>query len=188
MKHILIAALVSFGAAASAADTYSIDPEHTHATFAFEHLGFSTFHGKIPSQRGTIRLDRANKTGEIDVVFDLAAVTTGVKKFDEHLRDEDFFEVDAHPTATFKSRKIEFDGDAPATITGELTIKGITKPVTLTVTSFHCGQHPMLKAPACGANASATIKRSDFGLTYGLPAVKDEITLDIEVEAAQEQE
>lgn len=188
MKAILIAMLLSFGAAASAADTYSIDPSHTHATFAFQHLGFSTFHGKIPSQRGTISLDRAQKTGEVDVVFDLTAVTTGVKKFDDHLRSEDFFEVESHPTATFKSRKVTFEGDAPASITGDLTIKGISKPVTLKVTSFHCGQHPMLKVPACGANASATINRSDYGMTYALPAVKDQITLEIEVEAARGQE
>ncbi|HEY0942079.1 MAG TPA: YceI family protein [Steroidobacter sp.] len=188
MKHLLIPVLLSFGVAASAADTYSIDPTHTHATFSFQHLGFSTFHGKIPSQRGTISLDREKKTGEVDVVFDLAALTTGVKKFDDHLRSKDFFAVETHPTATFKASKITFKGDVPASVTGDLTIKGISKPVTLQVTSFHCGQHPMLKVPACGANASATINRSDFGLTYALPAVKDQITLDIEVEAAREQE
>jgi polyisoprenoid-binding protein YceI len=184
MKRILIATLLmSFAMAAGAADTYKIDPNHTHATFSFQHLGFSTFHGKIPSRSGTITLDRAKKTGEIDVVFDLAAVTTGVKKFDDHLRGEDFFAVDKHPSATFQATRIVFKGDQPATVTGNLTIKGITKPVTLRVTSFNCGQHPMLKVPACGANASATINRSDFGLTYALPAVKDQIDLDIEVEA-----
>src|SRR5690606_1228907 len=104
MKRILIATLLtSFGMAASAADSYTIDPDHTHATFSFEHLGFSTFHGKIPSRSGSITLDRAPQTGKVDVVFDLAAVTTGVKKFDEHLREKDFFEVDKHPTATFKA-------------------------------------------------------------------------------------
>lgn len=185
MKPILITVLLSFGVAATAAETYSIDPAHTHATFAFEHLGFSTFHGKIPSQSGTITLDRENKSGAVDVVFDLAAVTTGVKKFDEHLRSKDFFEVDKHQTATFKSSKVAFEGDQPATIAGTLTIKGISKPVTLQVTSFNCDQHPMLKIPACGANASATINRSDYGLSYALPAVKDQIKLEIEVEATR---
>jgi polyisoprenoid-binding protein YceI len=188
MKYFLFAALLSFGAAASAADTYSIDANHTHATFSFEHLGFSTFYGKIPSQRGTVTLDRARKTGEVEVAFDLNGITTGVKKFDDHLRSKDFFEVETHPTATFKSNKITFKGDTPDSLSGELTIKGITKPVTLKVTSFHCGQHPMSKAPACGANATATINRSDFGLTYALPAVKDQIKLDIEVEATQGKE
>lgn len=175
--------LVSCGAVAGAAETYTIDPNHTHASFSFQHLGLSTFHGKIPAKSGTIVLDRAAKSGVIDVVFDVAAVATAVPKFDEHLRSADFFEVEKHPTATFRSNAIAFDGDAPATARGDLTIKGISKPVMLKITSFNCAQHPMAKVPACGANARATLKRSDFGLTYGAGAVKDEIALDIEVEA-----
>ena len=184
-KFLAAAALVGSCAVASAADTYSIDPNHTHATFSFQHLGFSTFEGKIPAQSGAIVLDREKNTGTVEVVFALEGVATGVPKFDEHLRTKDFFEVDKHPTATFKSTKVSFKADEPSTVAGNLTIKGITKPVTLQVTSFHCGQHPMEKAPACGANATATIKRSDFGLTYALPAVRDEIALQIEVEAIQ---
>src|SRR5690606_17523357 len=121
-----------------------------------------------------------------EIVFDLNRVTTGVPEFDDHLRSADFFDVERHPTATFKATKISFEGDAPSVVEGTLTIKDVAKPVTLQVTSFNCGQHPMKKAPACGANASATIKRSDFGLTYALPAVRDEIGLEIEVEAIQE--
>jgi polyisoprenoid-binding protein YceI len=171
---------------ANAAETYSIDPEHTHATFSFQHMGFSTFRGKIPARSGTIVLDRERKTGTVEVVFDMNGIATGVPKFDNHLRHrEEFFEVEKHPTARFESTKISFNGDAPSTVVGTLTIKGITKPVTLQVTSFKCGQHPIEKAPACGANASATIKRSDFGLTYGLGNVRDEIGLEIGVEAIQ---
>jgi polyisoprenoid-binding protein YceI len=171
--------------AATAAETYSVDGNHTHATFAFQHLGLSTFHGKVPAREGTIMMDSAQKTGTVDVVFDLKGVVSGVEKFDEHLRGKDFFEVEKHPTATFESSKITFKGDAPATVAGNLTIKGITKPVMLQVTSFKCAQHPMLKVPACGANATAQIKRSDFGLSYALPAVPDEIALMIEIEATQ---
>lgn len=186
MKKTLL--LIAFGScciAANAADTYSIDPSHTHATFSFHHLGLSTFDGKIPAESGTIVLDRAQKTGSINVVFNPGGVATGVAKFDDHLRSDDFFEVEKYPTATFKSNKITFEGDEPATVSGNLTIKNITKPVTLKITAFNCAQHPMLKVPACGANATATIKRSDFGMEYALPAVRDEITLGIEVEAAQ---
>jgi polyisoprenoid-binding protein YceI len=170
-------------AGATAAETYSVDGNHTHATFAFQHLGFSTFHGKVPARSGSIVLDRAQKTGSADIAFDLQAIATGVAKFDEHLRGKDFFEVAKHPTATFKSSKMTFQGDVPATVEGNLTLKGITKPVTLQVTSFKCAQHPMMKVPACGANATARIKRSDFGLNYALPAVPDEIELMVEVEA-----
>lgn len=185
-KISLVVIVASCCATADAAETYTVDPSHTHATFSFLHLGLSTFEGKIPARSGTIVLDRAQKTGSIEVVFDPAAVATGVPKFDDHLRSEDFFEVDKYPHATFKSNKITFKGDAPATIAGVLTIKNITKPVTLKVTSFECvSEHPMEKVPACGANATASIKRSDFGMTYSLPAVRDEIGLEIEVEATK---
>jgi polyisoprenoid-binding protein YceI len=184
MKKILVTILLGMCfTPVHAADTYSVDPNHTSATFSFQHLGFSRFHGKIPAQSGTITLDRAQKSGNIEVVFDLAGVATAVPKFDGHLRSKDFFEVDKNPTATFKSNKVTFKGDEPASVTGNLTIKGITKPVTLQLTSFNCGPHPMEKVPACGANAAAKINRSDFGLSYALPVVKDEIALDIEVEA-----
>ncbi len=185
MKKILVATLLgSFCAASMAADSYSIDANHTHATFTFQHLGLSSFDGKIPAQGGTIVLDRQKNTGSIDVTFALDKIATGVEKFDDHLRSADFFAVDKHPNATFKANKIAFEGDKPATIDGNLTIKNITKPVTLKVTSFQCiEQHPMAKVPACGANATAKIKRSEFDLGRLLPAVRDEIDLRIEVEA-----
>lgn len=187
MRKILATLLASFACVvASAADTYSIDPDHTHVTFSFQHMGLSTFKGKIPARSGTIVLDRERKTGTVEVVFDPKGIVTGVPKFDDHLRREDFFAVDEHPTATFKAAQISFKGDEPSTISGSLTIKGITKPVTLQVTSFNCGQHAMEKVPACGANATAKIKRSDYGLTYGMTNVPDEIGLEIEVEALQE--
>lgn len=170
--------------ARAAEEAYTIDTNHTHATFAFQHLGFSTFHGKVPARGGEIAIDRAARTGRVQVEFDPNAVASGVPKFDDHLRSPDFFEVAKHPTATFKSTRMTFDDQgAPRTVAGDLTIKGITKPVTLQVKSFHCGDHPMAKVPACGANATASIKRSDYGMSFALPAVPDEIELEIEVEA-----
>ena len=189
MLRILVVTLAGalLGAAAGAAETrYTVDPNHTHATFAFQHLGFSTFHGKVPARGGTVVLDPAAQTGRVEVAFDPKAVATGVPEFDDHLRSGDFFEVAKHPTATFRSNRIRFENGEPKTVEGDLTIKGITKPVTLQVHAFNCGDHPMAKVPACGANAKAAIRRSDFGLTYALPAVPDEITLEIEIEAMQE--
>jgi polyisoprenoid-binding protein YceI len=188
MKKLLVVVAFAggaFQATAQAADTYTVDPNHTHATFTFQHLGFSSFNGKIPATAGTVVIDRAAKSGTVDVVFDPRAVATGVPKFDEHLRSGDFFEVQKHPSATFKSSSIVFEGDVPKTVQGDLTIKGITRPVTLAVTSFHCGDHPMAKVPACGANATASIKRSDYGMPFALPAVPDQIDLEIEIEAMQ---
>ena len=182
-KMLPVLLIAACSAAATAAETYSVDGNHTHATFSFQHLGFSTFHGKLPARSGSIVLDRTKQTGSAEIVFDLQEVSTGVAKFDEHLRGKDFFEVAKNPTATFKSTRITFQGDMPATVEGNLTLKGITKPVSLQVTSFKCAQHPMMKVPACGANATGRIKRSDFGLSYALPAVPDEIGLMIEVEA-----
>ena len=183
-KFCLAVFLSSCCVVASAADTYQVDANHTHATFTFQHLGLSSFDGKIPAKSGTMVLDRAQKTGSVEVVFDLAKISTGVAKFDDHLRSPDFFATDKNPTAEFKSTKVTFEGDKPATVAGNLTLNGATKPVTLKVTSFNCiDQHPMAKVPACGGNATATIKRSDFGIKYALPAVPDEIKLSLEVEA-----
>src|SRR5262249_55540707 len=122
MSKILVAILLGACATARAADTYSIDPNHTHATFAFQHLGFSTFQGKVPARSGTIVLDRAQQRGSAEIVFDLQNVTTGVAKFDEHLRSKDFFDVAQHPTASFKATRMSFAGDAPTLVTGDLTI------------------------------------------------------------------
>lgn len=187
MKARILALILatSCSAAAYGADSYTIDPNHTSATFSFKHLGYSTFHGKVPSASGTIVLDRAQKTGSADITFDIKAITTGAAKFDEHLRTADFFDAEKFPTATFKATKFTFNGDAPSSVTGDLTIKDKTKPVTLQITAFKCADHPMLKVPVCGADATAKIKRSDFALEKYVPLVSDEITLAIEVEAAK---
>lgn len=189
-NELIVAAIAALSCcvvapAVNAADTYAIDNNHTSATFAFEHFGLSTFHGKIPAQSGTIALDRAQKSGSVDITFDLRGIATGAPKFDQHLQSKDFFDVAQHPTATFKSDSIQFNGDTPASVKGDLTIKGVTKPVTLQITSFHCADHPMKKVPACGADATAQIKRSDFGLGAYAPNVSDELALTIEVEAAK---
>ena len=171
--------------AALGADIYTLDPTHTSATFAFKHLGLSTFHGKFTKASGTVTLDTAQKKGSADITFDATGVVTGVAKLDDHLRSKDFLDVEKFPTATFKSQNIKFSGDSPSELSGDLTLHGVTKPVTLKITSFACKEHPMLKVPACGADATATIKRSDFGLGAYVPNVGDELPLIIEIEATK---
>jgi polyisoprenoid-binding protein YceI len=177
----LAAGLVS--APAWAADSYTIDPRHTHPSYEINHFGWSTQRGRFDSVTGTITLDRAAKTGSVDVNIDVSSVSTGVGKLDEHLKSEDFFNAARYPTITFKASKIAFNGDAPASVPGEITIQGVTKPATLTVTHFSCGMHPMLKKEVCGAEASTSIKRSEFGMTKYLPALGDDVKLLINVEA-----
>lgn len=184
-----IAALTAglFASAAFAApETYVIDGNHTFPRFEYSHLGYSTQLSRFDKTSGKITLDRAAKTGSVDVVIDMKSVNTGSALFNGHIQGEDFLHTEKFPTATFKSTAVRFDGDKPVALDGNLTVKGITKPVTLTVTSFHCMPHPMMKKDACGANATTKIKRTDFNMGKYAPNVGDELTLTIAVEAVKE--
>ena len=188
MKRFAILALtVSVALPAFAApETYVVEGTHTFPSFSYTHLGFSTQQSRFDKTTGKITIDRAAKTGSLDVSIDAKSVNTGVEVFNGHLRGEDYFNVDKFPVITFKSSNFKFDGDKPATINGDLTIKGVTKPVTLAVTSFNCAPHPFTKKEVCGANASTRIKRSEFNAGKNAPAVSDEVTLNIAVEAVKE--
>ena len=175
--------LTTVTAALAAPETYAVDGSHTFPRFEYSHFGYSTQISRFDKTSGTITLDRAAKTGSVDITVDTTSVDTGFPLFNQHIQGEDFFDTAKYPTITYKSTKVNFDGDKPATIEGNLTVKGITKPVTLTVTSFHCMDHPMLKKPACGANATATIKRTEFNAGKYAPYVGDEVKLTIAVEA-----
>ena len=183
-KLITLAIAATLSTAAFAApETYTIEGTHTFPRFEYSHFGYSTQLSRFDKTTGTITLDKAAKTGSVDVTIDTTSVNTGYPLFNQHIQGEDFFDTAKYPTITYKSTKVNFDGDKPATIEGNLTVKGITKPVTLTVTSFHCMPHPMLKKDACGANATATIKRSEFNAGKYAPYVGDEVKLTIAVEA-----
>lgn len=169
----------------AAPEAYTIDPEHTYPNFTINHLGFSTMYGRFGTTKGKISWDKAAKTASVDITIDAASIDTGFKKRDDHLRSPDFLSVAEFPEITFKSSKVAFDGDTKATIEGNLTIKGVTKPVTLQVTHMHCGVHPMNKKNVCGFDATGKIKRSDFGVNFALPAVGDEMNLFLEVEAVK---
>jgi len=192
MNKLLRLAVASSFAAAIAApalaapETFNIDGSHTFPRFEYNHFGYSTQQSRFNKTTGTITLDRAAKSGAVDVTIDAKSVDTGFELFNGHIQGEDYFHTEKYPTITFKSTGVKFDGDKLASVDGNLTIKGVTKPVTLAVSSFHCMPHPMLKKLGCGANATTMIKRSEFGAGANAPYVSDEVKLVIAVEAVQQ--
>lgn len=180
-------ALVSFAASAFAAqETFNLDPTHSSPRFEYSHFGYSNQLHSFDKISGKIVFDREAKTGSVDIVIDAKSVNTGYALFNEHIQGEDFFSTAKYPTITFKSTAVKFDGDKPVTVEGNLTVKGVTKPVTLAVTSFQEMPHPMLKKDAIGANAVVKIKRSDFNMGKYAPYVSDDVTLTLPVEAVKE--
>ncbi|WP_373974744.1 YceI family protein [Chitinibacter sp. SCUT-21] len=186
MKKLILASILSAAtlSAVAAPVTYNVDPSHTYASFEINHLGFSTQRGSFQKTDGVITLDQEKKTGSVDITIDTASLNTGWAARDKHLTSEDFFNVGKFPTMTFKSKSFKFDGDKLSSVSGDFTLLGVTKPLTLNVSAFKCAPHPMSKKPTCGADAVATIKRSEFGMAAYVPAVSDEVTLRIQVEAS----
>ena len=167
----------------AAPETFVIDSTHTMPRFSYSHFGYSTQLSRFDKTTGTIVLDKEAKTGSVDVTIDMKSVDTGYPLFNGHIQGADFFDTETYPTATFKSTKVNFDGDKPNSVEGNLTIKGITKPVVLKLSSFQMMPHPMLKKDAIGANASTVVKRTDFNAGKYAPYVSDDVTIDIAVEA-----
>lgn len=185
----LIAFVLAAGcslAASAAPETYVIEPTHSFSRFEYNHFGYSTQVNKFNSTVGKIQIDRAAKTGSVEVSIDPKSVNTGYDTFNSHLQGADFLDSAKYPAITYKSSKFVFSGDKLVGVEGNLTIKGVSKPVNLEVTSFHCMPHPMVKKDACGANAIAKIKRSDFGAGKYAPHVSDEVTLGFSIEAIKE--
>jgi polyisoprenoid-binding protein YceI len=182
---LMIAASLT-SVAYAAPETYVIDGTHTMPRFEYSHFGYSKQSSRFDKTSGTITIDRVAKTGSVDVVIDAKSVNTGYPLFNEHIQGEDFFDTAKYPSITFKSDKMKFEGDTLVAVQGNLTIKGITKPVTLTVTSFLCMPHPMAKKDACGANAVVQVKRSDFNMGKHAPYVSDEVSLSIPVESIKQ--
>lgn len=192
MKHSVRLAVLSTLATLSAApafaapETFVIDNNHTFPRFEYSHFGYSTQQSRFNKTSGTITLDRAAKSGTIDVSIDAKSVDTGSELFDGHIQAEDFFHTEKYPNIIFKSTGMKFDGEKLAAVDGNLTIKGITKPVTLDVTVNGGGEHPMAKVPAAGFDATTTLKRSDFGVGAYAPNVSDEVKIRITTEATGE--
>jgi len=169
---------------AAAEDVYNIDPVHSQPMFEVQHMGYSLQRGSFGKLTGKITVDWVAKTGSIDVAIDATSVKTIDPRLDAHVKTDQFFDVEKYPTITFKSTKLVFDGDRIVGAEGDLTMRGVTKPVTLKIANEVCGEHPMNKRQMCGAEGSAMIKRSDWGMTYGLPkAVADDVRIILPIEA-----
>jgi len=184
-KVLLLTTLLTLPASTVLADSYTVDPGHTYVSFAINHLGFSTMRGKFNQQSGSLEYDPAAKIAMVTIEIDAASIDTGHTKRDQHLSSPDFLNVAENPTISFKSTKAGWSGDKLDSVTGDLTIMGVSKPVTLKIHSIHCGEHPFSKKQVCGFDAEASIKRSDFGVNYGLPAIGEVLDLQIELEATK---
>lgn len=182
-----LTACVLMPAAAFAQQTYEIDPAHTYPNFTVDHLGFSLMHGRFNETAGTLVMDREGDASSVSVTVQADSIDTGLEDRDEHLRSGDFFDVENYPEITYESRAVIFHDESSATVLGDLTLLGETRPVSLAVTAINCGENPMSGDQTCGFNAYATLQRSDFGMVYALPAVGDQINIRIEAEAILQQ-
>lgn len=183
---VAVAVTASSGASLAAPETFVIDGSHSFPRFSYSHFGYSTQLSRFNKTTGKIVFDKEAKTGYVEVLIDMKSVDTGYAVFNEHIQGEGLLETEKYPTASFKSTKVTFQGDRPVAVEGNLTIKDVTRPVTLTITSFQAMPHPMLKKDAIGANATTRISRTEFHAGKHAPYVGDEVTIDIAVEAIKQ--
>ena len=185
MKKILttVAALVLLTSAANA-ETYKFDANHTSVTWSANHFGFSNPSGKFTDVDGSLTLDEKNpQKSSLEAIIKISSLNTGLSKFDTHLKTADFFDAEKFPTAKFVSTSVVLVGKKGAKVKGDLTLHGVTKPVTLDVKLNKLGANPFTQKPTAGFSATTVIKRSEFGMNFGIPGVSDEVKLVIEVEA-----
>lgn len=194
MKPLFVPALAAaaaafFGAALPAhAQTarYDVEPTHTFATFEIDHFGASVNRGRFDRKEGHIELDRKAKTGSFELTFHIDSINTGTPEFDKHLVAADIFDAARFPTATFVGNQFVFDGDKVRSVTGQLTLKGKSQPVTFTAKQFNCYQSPMLKAEVCGGDFETTIDRTAFGLDYAVKmGVSKNVRIVAQIEAVR---
>ena len=164
-------------------ELYVIDPAHTFPHFEVTHMNLSTHHGRFNKTSGWILFDRAARRGTIELVIDADSIDTGDPALEQRLRGEDFFDAKTYPTITFRSSKFHYDGDKLVGADGELTLRGNTRPVSLTITSFRCAQLPLIRREVCGARAETSVKRSDFGMSIYPSMIGADVRLVIQVEA-----
>jgi polyisoprenoid-binding protein YceI len=186
-KTLLALTLTSlFTLPAMAADNYTVDARHTFPAFEISHMGFSMQRGRFNQTSGSIVLDTENQYGSINISIGAASVDTGLAELETHLKSKDFFDAEKYPAITFTEGKLKFDGDKPVSAEGTFTLLGVSKPVTLNIEHFKCGMHMMTKKLTCGANASTSIRRSEFGMTKYVPFVGDEVKITIQIEATKD--
>jgi polyisoprenoid-binding protein YceI len=188
MNRIVLASIATLlGASVFAAPvTYILDPAHTYPSFAADHKGgLSVWRGKFNATLGKVVYDKAAKSGSIDVTVDMNSIDFGMPKLNEHAKSAEIFDSAKYPTATYSGKFTKFNGDAPTEAQGTLTMHGVTKPVTLMINSFLCKPDPMSKKDVCGADASATFNRAEFGVSFGEKmGFKQDVTLQIQVEGS----
>jgi len=189
MKAILLASALTLTSlsALAAPVTYNVNPGHTYPSFEADHMGgLSILRGKFNASSGSIVLDKEAKAGTVEITIDMTSLDFGNDKLNEHAKKEGaMFDVAKYPTATYKGKLAKFQGGNPTEVEGELTLHGVTKPVTLKINQFLCKPSPMTKKEVCGADASGTFSRADFGVDYGVAnfGFKPQVKLLIEVEA-----
>ena len=180
MGVALFAATTLAGAAPS---SYSVDPEHSSATFEVRHFGTSTIRTHFVAKSGTVTIDPAAKTGKADIVIDGSSLLSGVPALDQALKGATFFNAKTYPDINFAATDFRFDGDKITQVSGNLTVIGKTNPVTLSATNYNCYQNPLSKKQVCGGDFVATIKRSEWNLNTGIPFISDDTKLLIQIEA-----
>ncbi|HEV7447616.1 MAG TPA: YceI family protein [Steroidobacteraceae bacterium] len=186
MKNALPVAILALmtGSAIAVPVTYNVDPNHTYPSFEADHFGgLSNWRGKFDKSSGTIVIDKDKGAGTVDITVDAASIDFGLAKLNEHAKSAEMFDIEKFPTATYKGTLAKFKDGAPTEIDGQLTLHGVTKPVKLTINQFKCIVNPTIKKEVCGADASATINRSDFGVSFGDKyGFKQDVKLQIQVE------
>lgn len=183
----LLVTLLPIGAASAAPVVYDIDPNHTYPSFEADHMGISVWRGKIDKTEGKVTMDKVAGTGTVALAIDPASIDFGLGKLNEWALGDKFFDVAKFPHATYQGQLEGFEHGAPTRVSGELTLHGVTRPVALTINSFKCIPHPIFKRELCGADASATFDRSEFGLDAGKDyGFNMAVNLRIQVEALAE--
>ncbi|MFZ2266170.1 MAG: YceI family protein [Azonexus sp.] len=182
---ILLAALLACLACPALAADYVIDPSHTYAYFAIDHLGFSTQHGRFNRSSGAVQFDEAARSGSIDISIETASLDTGFELRDEVLRGDAWFNAQNFPHILFRSQSFVFNEQRPVAVEGTLTLLGESRPMRLEITRFKCGLNLALRKRGCGGDAQGVLRRSEFGLHNGIPFIGDEVRLSIQVEAYQ---
>ena len=187
MKIVLPTAILTLvaGTAFAVPVTYQVDPAHTYPSFEADHFGgLSVWRGKFDKTSGTIVVDKEHGTGTVDLTVDTSSINFGNPKLNEHAKSAEMFDVAKYPTATYTGKISAFKDGMPTQVEGTFTLHGVTKPLTLTINSFKCVTVPMDKKEHCGADASASLNRADYGIAYGDKyGFKMDVKLKIQVEA-----
>lgn len=184
---VAAAAVLLASAFSANAASYAIDPSHTYVTFEIGHFGTSTNRGRFDKKEGSVELDRAAKTGKVEIVVDTTSISTGFAAFNKHLQSNELFDAEKYPTMKFAADKFVFNGDKVAEVTGTLTLLGKTNPLTLKATNFNCYENPMLKREVCGGDFEGTLDRTQYGMNYGIDwGFPKNVHLVVQVEAIKQ--